>query len=178
MRDDVSLKCCLSLAEPIPRIIHAKWFTRSFSNSAVNSLRLSGTYMPQYNILTLVNIMACCLFGTKPLSEPMLSFCQLDPRNILQWNFIQNSKVFIQGDALEHVDCEMVAILSRPQCVKRWSVMSMWLLWNIIVMICLWIGCTLILSGLANTALSDMAPVPLTIFRWIWNSTKICSALV
>ena len=24
--------------------------------------------------------MACCLFGAKPLSEPMLPYCQLDPK--------------------------------------------------------------------------------------------------
>ena len=45
----------------------------------VNSLRPSDTYMRQYNIPPLVKIMACLLFSTKPLSEPMLSYCQLDP---------------------------------------------------------------------------------------------------
>ena len=28
----------------------------------------------------LVQIMACRLFGAKPLSKPMLGYCQLDPR--------------------------------------------------------------------------------------------------
>ena len=28
---------------------------------------------------TLVQIMACRLFGTKPLSKPMLGYCQFDP---------------------------------------------------------------------------------------------------
>ena len=31
----------------------------------------------------LVQTMACRLFGAKPLSAPMLMYCQLDPRNIL-----------------------------------------------------------------------------------------------
>ena len=35
--------------------------------------------------------------------------------------FIQNSKVFIQGNALENVICEMAANLSRPQYVKSSS---------------------------------------------------------
>ena len=39
-------------------------------------------------------------------------------RNKLQWNFNQNSNIFIQGNALENVVGEMTAILSRSQCVK------------------------------------------------------------
>ena len=63
--------------------------------------------------------MARRLFGGKPLSEPMLPYCRLDPKeHISQWNFIKNSKVFVQENALQHVVCEMAAILSRPQCVK------------------------------------------------------------
>ena len=30
-------------------------------------------------LVTLVQVMACCQFGTKPLQEPMLSHCQMDP---------------------------------------------------------------------------------------------------
>ena len=55
----------------------------------VNSLRLSDSYMHQWTRPSLVQIMACRLFGTKPLSEPMLtklSFGHL--RNKIQWNFI------------------------------------------------------------------------------------------
>ena len=36
-------------------------------------------YMRQYSITTLLQIMTCCLIGTKPLSELMLPYCQLDP---------------------------------------------------------------------------------------------------
>ena len=35
-------------------------------------------YMPQWIRSALVQIMACRLFGTKPLSKPMLGYCQLD----------------------------------------------------------------------------------------------------
>ena len=40
-------------------------------------------------------------------------------RNNLQWNFNRNSNIFIQENTLENVVCEMAAILSRAQCVKR-----------------------------------------------------------
>ena len=46
----------------------------------ISSLRPSDAYMRQFNMPTLVEIMACRLFGAKPLSEPMLPYCQLDPK--------------------------------------------------------------------------------------------------
>ena len=48
-------------------------------NMIINSSSLSATYMCQWIRSALVQIMACRLFGTKPLSKPMLSYCQLDP---------------------------------------------------------------------------------------------------
>ena len=36
--------------------------------------------MRQCNMPTLLQIMVCRLFGTKPLSEPILPFCQLGPK--------------------------------------------------------------------------------------------------
>ena len=39
-------------------------------------------------------------------------------RNKLQWNFSQNSNIFIQENALENIVCEMVSILSRSQWVN------------------------------------------------------------
>ena len=53
----------------------------------INSLRLSDTHMCQYNIWTLVQIMACRLFGAKPLSEPMLSYYQLDLKGHISVKF-------------------------------------------------------------------------------------------
>ena len=44
----------------------------------VNSLAPSAAYMHQWMKSALVQIMACCLYGTKPLSKPMLGYCQLD----------------------------------------------------------------------------------------------------
>ena len=45
----------------------------------LNSSPPSATYMRQWMRSVLVQIMACRLCGTKPLSKPMLSYCQLDP---------------------------------------------------------------------------------------------------
>ena len=85
----------------------------SLKISLFNSLRLSDTCMHQYNIPTLLHIMAWHLFGAKPLSETMLHIVNWTLRNIFQWNFIQNSKIFIQGNTLKNV-CGMAAILSWP----------------------------------------------------------------
>ena len=66
-------------------------FDRPQGNSAeeepVNSLRPSDVYMRQYKIVTLLQIMACLLFCTKPLSEPMVSYFQLDPKEHISVNF-------------------------------------------------------------------------------------------
>ena len=44
----------------------------------VNLLRPSDAYMRRWTGSSLVQIMALRLFGTKPLSEPMLEYCWLD----------------------------------------------------------------------------------------------------
>ena len=53
-------------------------------------------------------------------SEPMLEYYIVNSklRNKLQWNLNRNSYIFIQENTFENVVCEMVAILSRPQCVE------------------------------------------------------------
>ena len=42
-------------------------------------------------------------------------------RNKLQWNFNQNSNVFIHENALQNLICEMASTLPQPQCVNQWS---------------------------------------------------------
>ena len=44
-----------------------------------NSSPRSAAYMRQPIGSALVQITACRLFGAKPLSKPMLGYCQLDP---------------------------------------------------------------------------------------------------
>ena len=51
--------------------------------------------------------MACRLVGTKPLSEPLLDYCHLEPREH-RWNLKRNSYRFIEENG----------ILSRPQYVN------------------------------------------------------------
>ena len=46
-----------------------------------NSLRQSDTYMHQYTMPPLVQIMACCMYGTK------MGFCQLDPKEHISVRF-------------------------------------------------------------------------------------------
>ena len=62
--------------------------------------------------------MDCRLFGTKPLAEPMLTYCQLDPMEQTSMKFERNTPFFIHKNAFKNVSI-MAAILSRPQCVKR-----------------------------------------------------------
>ena len=56
--------------------------------------------------------MACRLFGAKPLSEPVMTYCQLDYKEYIQWNIIWNSKVIIQEKAFKIKVCEMAAIVT------------------------------------------------------------------
>ena len=44
------------------------------------------------------------------------------PGNKLQWNFSQNTKLFIHENAYKNVVCKMAAILFRLQCVNTESV--------------------------------------------------------
>ena len=80
----------------------------------------SAAYMRQWIMSTLVHIMACCLYSAKPLSKPMLGYCQL---NKLQWNFNQNIKIFIHENASENIFCKMI----RGRWVKSlWPSGTIW----------------------------------------------------
>ena len=48
----------------------------------------------------------------------------LTHRNKLQWNLNWNSYIFIQENAFKNVIWKMAAILSRPQCVKPFGLLS------------------------------------------------------
>ena len=48
-------------------------------NVFINSSPPSASYMCQWIGSTFVHKTDCCLFGAKPLSEPILGYCQLDP---------------------------------------------------------------------------------------------------
>ena len=50
--------------------------------------------------------MACRLFGTKPLPEPMLAYCQLDSWEHILVKLNLNSIIFIQENTIENVVCQ------------------------------------------------------------------------
>ena len=52
--------------------------TNTSSQLSYNSSPPSAANIRQWIGSALVQIMACCLFGTKPLSKPMLGYCQSD----------------------------------------------------------------------------------------------------
>ena len=50
-----------------------------FLSFKINSSPPSATYMCHRTGSALVQVMPCCLFGAKPLTEPILNYCQLHP---------------------------------------------------------------------------------------------------
>ena len=60
----------------------------------INSLRPSGAFMRQQIMPSLGQIMACRLIGAKPLSEPMLSYCQLGFKEYISVTFYLKFKSF------------------------------------------------------------------------------------
>ena len=91
------------------------YWTRSMneiSYCVINSSPPSAAYIFQWIGSALLQIMACRLFGAKSLSKPVLGYCQLDLLgNKLQWNFNQNTELFIHEDAPENIVCKW-----RPFC--------------------------------------------------------------
>ena len=72
-----------------------------------NLLSRSDAYMHQQTRPSLVQIMACCLFGTKPLPEPMITYFQLD---LLE----QTSVIFL----VEYTDFHSRKCVSK-RCVEN-----------------------------------------------------------
>ena len=81
---------------------------------SINSSPPRATYMHQWTGLALVQVMACRLFGAKPLPEPVLTYSEFDK---LQWNSNQNTKLLTHENASEEIVCEMAAIFARA----RWG---------------------------------------------------------
>ena len=77
----------------------------------------SAAYMRPWIGLAMVEIMACRLFGTKPLSNPMLDYCQLDK---LQWILIK-----IQKFSFTKLHLKISSMKWRPCCPGA-DELSMW----------------------------------------------------
>ena len=81
----------------------------------INSSAPSAAYMRQWIGSALVHIMACRLFGAKPLSKPMPFFVNWTFRIKPQWNF--NKKVFHSRKCV--LKCRLLKW--KPFCTKgRW----------------------------------------------------------
>ena len=78
----------------------------SSPNIAFNSLMPSDAYMPTQTVPSLVQIMACRLFGDNSLSEPMMVYSKMDPKEHLWMNYIWKSEVFIKKKSFEDVVCK------------------------------------------------------------------------
>ena len=71
-------------------------------NLCVKSSPLSAAYMRQWTGSSLVHVIACCLFGAKPLPKPMLAYYQGDlweHGNKFQINLDRNSVILNQENA-------------------------------------------------------------------------------
>ena len=73
----LQISCC-QWFEPNGTLSHG-WLSRGRRSGYLNSSTPCTTYMRHWIGSTLVQKMACGLFGAKPLSKPMLSYCQWDP---------------------------------------------------------------------------------------------------
>ena len=87
----------------------------------INSSLHNAPYVRQWIGSALIQIMACCLFGAKPLSKPMLYIANWALRNKFKWSFNQIHHLFIHKSAPENSVCEMTAILVRSRWFKQFS---------------------------------------------------------
>ena len=117
------LVCTLRCKISVKSVINA--FEATIYRQLTYSLKFippSVAYMRQWIRLALVQIMACRLFGAKPSSEPLLGYCQLDPK---QQNsvifFHQNTKLFIHVKTSANIVCEKAAIYPGADEYFRWD---------------------------------------------------------
>ena len=120
-------QCCTYFLQ---RLSGYQWYAFVHQVMSFNSSPPSAAYMRRWTRSALVQVMACRLFGCKPLHEPMLTY-QLDIGNKLQWKLNRNSKLFTHENVFENVVCEMATILFRLRWVKiadeiSWNINSLW----------------------------------------------------
>ena len=78
-----------------------------------NSLRPNDAYMRHQTMSSLVQIMACRLLGTKPLSETKLNYCQLHPKEQTSVKLYSKCKYFLSGKRIRK--CRLLRC--RPFCL-------------------------------------------------------------
>ena len=88
------------MCDTVPSVLVPLCWPRSMSPYGVtrpqwlNSSPPSDAYMRHWTGTALVQVMACRLFGAKPLPEPMLTYCQLDPKKQTSVKFESQYKIF------------------------------------------------------------------------------------
>ena len=65
---------------------------------------------------TLIYVMVWRLIGTKPLSEPMMAYCKLDPWE--QISVDRNTNIFIQGKGFEMPFAKLQSFCLDPNVLK------------------------------------------------------------
>ena len=97
-----------------------KWEIRRLNLlvQAINSSSPGAAYIRQWTGTALVQIMACRLFGAKPLSKPMLGLWSIRSSGTNFSEIWTNTNIFIHENAFENIVCEMAAILSRGRWVN------------------------------------------------------------
>ena len=63
--------------------------------------------------------MACRLFGAKPLSKPILGYCQLDHEEQTSVKFLSKYKLSTHENASEYIVCGMATILSTQGHIRK-----------------------------------------------------------
>ena len=110
--------------KPLPEPLLTQDLCHHMASLGHNKLTHWGWEMHQQTRPPLVQIMACHLFGAKPLSEPMLDYFQWTLANIFQWNYNQNKILLIQENAFENViakwqpfclSLKKIMVFSRPR---------------------------------------------------------------
>ena len=74
--------------------------------SFINPPWPSDTHMCQWTMPSLFHKMASCLFSTRPLSKAILTYCQTNLQEKIQWNFNRKSDIFLEKNALKNVVCK------------------------------------------------------------------------
>ena len=95
-------------------------YNNMLSEDTLNSSPSSAAYMRQWIGSALVQIMACRLFGAKPLSKPMLAIINWNDRNKRKWYFNRSSNISIQEIALK-MSFFPASMCKYYCCFSQWS---------------------------------------------------------
>ena len=84
-----------------------------------NTLRLNETIWRHRAWSSLIQLMACHLFGAKPLPEPIEAYCQWNSTTKGQWNINKNQQTSFKENVYKNAVCNMAAFCRRPKVLMR-----------------------------------------------------------